>query len=171
MSIAHYLSAARALCTYMKHVFYISIALHIWNMSCTYLLFARYAHISNMGWLRLVGSREFKVSFAEYGLFYRILLQKRPVICMNLLIVATPYVFYISIAHYLSATRAPLRSKLAPPETVAPSPYHGWSGEGLEETSLQKKVVFCILRFQWESLAILQVSECIKERKRTLCRA
>jgi len=45
-----------------------------------------------MGWLRLVGSLKFYVSFAEYGLFYRVLLQKRSIILRSLLIVATPYV-------------------------------------------------------------------------------
>ena len=35
---------------------------------------------SIMGWLRLVGSLKLLVSFAEYCLFYRSLLQKRPVI-------------------------------------------------------------------------------------------
>jgi len=43
-----------------------------------------------MGWLRLVGSFKLYVSFTEYSLFYRTLLQKRPMIS-NLLIVATPY--------------------------------------------------------------------------------
>jgi len=33
-----------------------------------------------MGWLQLVGSIKLQVSFAEYSLFYRALLQKRPVI-------------------------------------------------------------------------------------------
>ena len=33
-----------------------------------------------MGCLRLVGSLNLQVSFAEYSLFYRALLQKRPVI-------------------------------------------------------------------------------------------
>jgi len=47
---------------------------------------------SPMGWLRLVGSLKLQVSFAEYRLFYRALLQKRPVILRSLLIVATPYV-------------------------------------------------------------------------------
>ena len=32
----------------------------------------------NMGWLRSVGSIKYKVSFAEYCLFYRAILQKRP---------------------------------------------------------------------------------------------
>jgi len=45
-----------------------------------------------MGWLRLVGSLKSIVSFAEYRLFYRALLQKRPIIWRGLLIVATPYV-------------------------------------------------------------------------------
>ena len=46
-----------------------------------------------MGWLRLVGSLKWSVSFAEYSLFYRALLQKRPVILRSLLIVATPLIF------------------------------------------------------------------------------
>ena len=46
----------------------------------------------DMGWLQLVGSFKIQVSFAEYHLFYRALLQKRPVISMSLLIVATTYV-------------------------------------------------------------------------------
>jgi len=46
-----------------------------------------------MGWLRSVGSIKLKVSFAEYRLFYRALLQKRPIILSILLTVANPYVF------------------------------------------------------------------------------
>jgi len=52
-------------------------------------------HISldvlNMGWLRSVGSIRLWVSFAEYRLFYRALLQKRPIILSILLTEATPY--------------------------------------------------------------------------------
>jgi len=33
-----------------------------------------------MGWLRLVGSSKLQVSSAEYRLFYRDFLQKRPII-------------------------------------------------------------------------------------------
>ena len=44
-----------------------------------------------MGWLRLVGSVKLQVSFAEYRLFYRALLQKRPIVLSILLTVATPY--------------------------------------------------------------------------------
>ena len=43
-----------------------------------------------MGWLRLVGSLQLQVSFAECRLFYRALLQRRPIILRSLLIVATP---------------------------------------------------------------------------------
>jgi len=45
---------------------------------------------SNMGWLRLVGSSKSQVSFAEYRLFYRALLQKRPIILSILLTKSTP---------------------------------------------------------------------------------
>jgi len=53
--------------------------------------FVWYALCTPMGWLRLVGSLKFKVSFAEYSLFHRALLQKRPIIVRSLLILATPY--------------------------------------------------------------------------------
>jgi len=43
-----------------------------------------------MGWLRLAGSLKLQVSLAEYGLFYRALLQTRPVILRSLRIVVTP---------------------------------------------------------------------------------
>ena len=47
----------------------------------------RTSHSEHMdvGWLRLVGSLKSLVSFAEYCLFYRALLQKRPVILRSLL--------------------------------------------------------------------------------------
>ena len=48
----------------------------------------------HMAWLRLVGSFKSYVSFAEYRLFYRALLQKRPPILRSLLIESTPYVIY-----------------------------------------------------------------------------
>jgi len=49
-------------------------------------------HLLVMGWLRSVGSMKLHVSFAEYRLFYRALLQKRPIILSILLSEATPYV-------------------------------------------------------------------------------
>jgi len=55
-----------------------------------FVLLTRAAHPA-MGGLRLVGSLKVWVSFAEYRLFYRALLQKRFVILRDLLIVATPY--------------------------------------------------------------------------------
>ena len=56
--------------------------------------------INAMGWLRSVGSIKLQVSFAEYCLFYRALLQKRPIILSILLTEATPYlrtVYCVSI--------------------------------------------------------------------------
>jgi len=47
-----------------------------------------------MGWLRLVGSIKLQVSFAEYRLFYRALLQKRPVILSIQLTEATPHMYW-----------------------------------------------------------------------------
>ena len=44
-----------------------------------------------MGWLRLVGSLKLYVSLQNIGLFYRALLQKRPVILKSLLAEANPY--------------------------------------------------------------------------------
>ena len=48
--------------------------------------------ITLIGWLRLVGSLKLQVSFAEYCIFYRALLQKRPINSRSLLIVTTSYV-------------------------------------------------------------------------------
>ena len=47
----------------------------------------------SMGWLRLVGSLKLQVSLAEYSLFYRALLHKRPIILRSLLVEATPYIY------------------------------------------------------------------------------
>ena len=62
-------------------------------------------YLLGMGWLRVVGSLKFYVSFAEYGLFYRALLQKRPLICRSLLIVATPYTPVTNKPVHNAATR------------------------------------------------------------------
>ena len=43
-----------------------------------------------MGWLRLVGSLKLEVSFAEYPLFYRASLQKRPIMSRSLLVEVFP---------------------------------------------------------------------------------
>jgi len=63
-----------------------------------------------MGWLQLVGSIKLYVSFTEYCLFYRALLQKRPIILSILLTVAILYVCrytsyickYVRVAVYSS---------------------------------------------------------------------
>jgi len=55
------------------------------HISTRHVLIIRY-----IGWLRLVGSLKLQVSFAEYRLFCRALLQKRPIILMSLLVEATP---------------------------------------------------------------------------------
>ena len=55
-----------------------------------------------MGWLRLVGSLKLQVSFAEYGFFYKALLQKRPTILRSLLIVATPQEHTLSLSTTLN---------------------------------------------------------------------
>jgi len=46
-----------------------------------------------MGSIRLAISLKFQVSFAEYRLFYKALLQKRPIILRSLLIEGTPYMW------------------------------------------------------------------------------
>jgi len=40
-----------------------------------------------------------ELSFAEYRLFYRTLLQKKPVILRSLLIIATPHLSLLSLSH------------------------------------------------------------------------
>ena len=52
--------------------------------------YVEFMSVGDMGWLRLVNSLKSWVSFAEYSLFYRALLQMRPVILRSLLIVASP---------------------------------------------------------------------------------
>ena len=49
------------------------------------------AIMSGMRWLQAVDSLRIWVSFAEYRLFYRALLQQRPIFLGSLLIVAAPY--------------------------------------------------------------------------------
>jgi len=63
-------------------------SLHIKCSCCT---FSRITIAITVGWLRLIGSLQLWVSFVAYCLFYRALLQKRPLILRSLLIVATPY--------------------------------------------------------------------------------
>jgi len=75
-----------------------------------------------MGWLRLVGSLRLYVSLKNIGLFCRALLQKRPMILRNLLIVGTPY--QISGLHMLGLRGNPMippsgsRTRHAAPSAV-----------------------------------------------------
>ena len=55
----------------------------------------------DMGWLRSVGSIKLVVSFAAYRLFYRALLQKRPIILSILLTEATLYVVRYNSVWYV----------------------------------------------------------------------
>ena len=67
-----------------------------------------YSHF-HMGWLRLVGFCKLQDSFAEYSLFYRALLQKRPRILRSLLVVATPYTTDVTTSDStISAFRPPV---------------------------------------------------------------
>ena len=82
---------------------------YVWFSYRIYL--KRSVHSHSMGWPRLVGSFQSQVSFAEYSLFYRALLQKRPIILRSLLIVATPYLCGVCTvrsvsAHYIHHTHS-----------------------------------------------------------------
>ena len=66
------------------------------SLSCTIFLFYSLNHPAlsltcTMGWLRSVRSIKLQVSFAGYRLFYRALLQKRPMILSIQLTKSTPY--------------------------------------------------------------------------------
>jgi len=90
-------------CTHKSQYTYTQICIY----KCTYIQITIYiykyaytnVHIckSRMSSPKLsVGSLKFNVSFAEYGLFYRTLLQKRTIILRSLLIVVAPY--HVSVA-------------------------------------------------------------------------
>ena len=77
-----YMRVHRYVCMYMNtdtHVFF------VFNHICVYTSLP-------MGWLRLVGSLKFYVSFAKESHKRDYILQQRPIILRGLLIVATPYV-------------------------------------------------------------------------------
>ena len=70
------------LCMYID--VYMCVGVFVWVFILTY---------TAVGWLRSVGSIRLYVSFAEYRLFYRALLQKRPIILSILLTEATPCLY------------------------------------------------------------------------------
>jgi len=87
------------ICTFI-HIQYMYIYAHIHVCVCMRVCICMHVYVCVhactsicMGWLRLVGSLKLQISFAEYGLFYRALLQKRPVILRSLLVDATPYIY------------------------------------------------------------------------------
>ena len=69
---------------YVRWTFVVTVCLQM----CILYTFEKEAE-STMGWRRLVGSLKLQVSFVEHSLFYRALLQKRPIILRSLIIVAT----------------------------------------------------------------------------------
>ena len=71
---------------------------------------------SSMGWLRSVASIKLHVSFAEYRLLYRSLLQKRPIILSILLTKATPQCHTRCIIYIF------IYALLLPPEAPTPVP-------------------------------------------------
>jgi len=87
-------------------IMYLSVHTHKYNAyTNTHIHAHRYMYIqthtfisyeytstcTDMGWPQLVGSLKLQVFFAEYSLFYRALLQKRPIISRSLLIIAAQY--------------------------------------------------------------------------------
>ena len=61
---------------------------------------------THMGWLQLVGFLKLQVSFAEYSLFYRALLQKRRKIVRSPIIEATPYRYVCAQQHISVCVRS-----------------------------------------------------------------
>jgi len=76
-------------CMCVRALAYVCKRERLCNLLCLGIWYSFY----DMGWLRLVGSLKLQVSSAEYRLFYRALLQKRPIILRSLLVEATPYAF------------------------------------------------------------------------------
>jgi len=96
---------------------YVRVTLGVWVCipmyistahACTYTLYDSTSLYSmqefaecmrTMGWLRWVGCLKIQVSLQNTGLFFRALLQKRPIFLSILLIVATPYTIYFTCQH------------------------------------------------------------------------
>jgi len=73
----------------MSDFVYVCVCVRVWVSGVVLSVFA----FAAMGWLRLVGSIKLYASFAEYWLFCRALLQKRPIILSMLLTKAIPYLW------------------------------------------------------------------------------
>ena len=79
--------------------------IHIYKYMYICMFACQHMNKRRVGWLRSVGSIKSQMSFAEYRLFYRSLLQKRLIILRSLLIVAIPYI-YMQIEMYVHMHRA-----------------------------------------------------------------
>ena len=79
-------------CIHANIHMYIHVFLHTYSHIYiqTYKNTCKYSFM-HMGWPRLVGSIKLQFSFAEYSLFYRSLVQKRPIIVSIPLTEATSY--------------------------------------------------------------------------------
>ena len=75
-----------SVCAYLHHCTH---CIYIYIYALTYIVTDK-TYISTMGWLPTVGSFKLQVFSAEFSLFYRAVLQKRPIISRSLLIVSTP---------------------------------------------------------------------------------
>jgi len=77
-------------------------ALHFYQKSLSKFFQRRPAFLLEkpMGWLRLVGSLKWQVSFAKEPYKRDDILQKRPMILRSLLIIATPYLHSVETALY-----------------------------------------------------------------------
>jgi len=93
---------------YLCICIYISIYIYVWKYSV--IKSGDSTSLYGMGWLRLVGSLIFQVSFAKEPYKRDYILQKRPMVLRSLLIVATPYVYMYLYAWYNMYTPASSRS-------------------------------------------------------------
>ena len=104
-----------------------------------------YIH-THMGWLQVVGSLNLYVSFAEYHLFYRALLQKRSILLRSVRIEATPYIHtYILVVEVRNFNS---RCPLAPPFFCRYKKYISVPHEQFIKGSLRKapqRIFFLIL--------------------------
>ena len=112
----------------------------------TWRIYARGLIYSHMGWLRLVGSLKLWVSVAEYSLFYRALLQKRPVIfaasIMRWLWLAGSFKLKVSLAEYSLFCRALLQKR----PVIFAATIMGWLrlvGSFKLKVSLAEHSLFC----------------------------
>jgi len=99
--------------SYMRHDSFIYGAtwlIHTWDMTLV-------TWLTNMGWLRLVGSLKLQVSFAKEPYKRDDILQKRPIILRSLLMVATPY---LSGYRRKRLHISPKKKKIQTPYTCVP---------------------------------------------------